>query len=427
MNKCPNGSIRSFPLKLGIQPTVPLYESADESFPLSIQWAQRTTPPVFFSVETGETDDMMITTSNKTTVRYSGVTYTMTSVQVCRPTHQNWLLGSYNPSMNLADVIITFDTERDDSSYKYITLICPLIQSADSKNSVSSPYINGLIGEDTTGPYSLRDCFPTDNSSLFVYYTTCLEGSTAGLSSQNVITCVCIDGLQLDASIFEALLEKLAPPSGPLTTFPLFNTGYLVNTIATPTVITNESEFLKYCLTTKDLLNYSALATKYKSPESVTRSDAIDAYKCVPFDPDATIVDGKISVNIETGVPLAQVNTERTNVKNQLTTNFKWIPNNTMKNILSMSLGVLFVFLLIFGSIIGVVSYNQRKPTFPTQVAPALAAHVQGTLHHQSKTNLLDNLKGSFMYTLCAIIFLLVGLGIGYTLFYKKEDTKKKT
>jgi hypothetical protein len=425
MNKCPNGSIRSFPLKLGIQPSLPLYESADESFPLSIQWAQRTTPPVFFSVETGETDDMIIT-SNKTTVRYSGVTYTLASVQICRPSHQNWLLGTYNPSMNLADVIIIFDTDRDDTSYKYITLICPLIQSPDSKSSVSSPYINGLIDEDMTGPYSLRDCFPKDNSSLFVYYTTCLEGLTAGLPSENVITCFCIDGLMLDASIFEALLEKLAPPSGPLTTFPLFNTGYLVNTIATPTVLTNDSEFLQYCLTTRDLLNYSGLASKYKSPEDVTRSDAVDAYKCVPFDPDGMIVDGKISVNIETGVPLTQVNTERANLKNQLTTNFKWIPNDTIKEIASISLGVMFVFLLIFATIIGVVSFTQGKRTFPTQVAPQLAAHVQGRLHSPSKTSLLDNLKGSFMYTICAIVFMFFGLGIGYMLFYKKEETEKK-
>jgi hypothetical protein len=115
--KCPTGAITSFPLKLGFKANQPLYDSANESFPLSIQWGQRTTPPVFFDIETGETDDVNHSSSNVTTLRYSGYDYTLSSVQITQATHSQWLLGSYNPTMNPVDVILTFTTSGDVTPY----------------------------------------------------------------------------------------------------------------------------------------------------------------------------------------------------------------------------------------------------------------------------------------------------------------------
>jgi hypothetical protein len=39
--------------------------------------------------------------------------------------------------------------------------------------------------------------------------------------------------------------------------------------------------------------------------------EATDAYKCVPFDPDTQILDGKIVIDSSSGTPLSQIQAER--------------------------------------------------------------------------------------------------------------------
>jgi hypothetical protein len=58
-------------------------------------------------------------------------------------------------------------------------------------------------------------------------------------------------------------------------------------------------------------LNYTDFVRKYPILAEGVRQDDTDAYQCVAIDPDAAVVDGKISVDINSGEVLTEVLTKR--------------------------------------------------------------------------------------------------------------------
>ena len=287
--------------------------------------------------------------------------------------------------------------------------------------SVNSPYLNGLNRTNVSGPFSLRDCFPAKDTTQFVYYTTCLAPSTADGVIHNAVTCVNIEGLYVDSSVISGLASEIAA----IGSFPVYNPEFLVHTSSKLRVLQTQSEFLQYCLTTTDLLNYAGLSAGYQDPNHVTRTDTTDAYKCVPLDPDTMIQNGQLSVDISKGIPLTAVNSQRTEIQSQLKSSFQWIVDLDLQQYMSSGIGILLVVLLILGVVLGVLSmfygnHNATPGTLP-------AAYTSRGYEYQAGVSSSHHGPGETMKR--TIFFLIVGIGlslfgflIGYMVFTPKAE-----
>jgi len=224
----------------------------------------------------------------------------------------------------------------------------------------------------------------------------------------------------VDAAVFKELATVIAP----LGTFPVYNPDFLVNASAQQRTLISHSEFLTYCLTTTDLLNYAGLSGKYANPDSMNRADSTDAYKCVPFDPDNTIVDGKISVDMTTGIPLTNIAKQRNAIQDGLKTSFKWMTDWNLERHVSTGIGIAFVVLLIFGTVLGVLSYFYGKKEegvgpYPATYTAEGYAYPKGQVQGQ---DLPEKMKQTSFYIILGVGLSLFGFLIGYAVFSKGDS-----
>jgi len=120
MASCSPGAIKSFPLDLAITVTDTLYDSVDEPVTMDIQWATRSTPPMFITPMTNcITDEVGAGNTNLTTLRFMNNNYTISAVQIITASHKNWILPNSLQSSNFEDIEITFSTTSATTPYNY--------------------------------------------------------------------------------------------------------------------------------------------------------------------------------------------------------------------------------------------------------------------------------------------------------------------
>ena len=365
--QCSSGAITSFPLQIAITATDTLYDTVSEPITMDIQWATRSTPPMFRDPKpTAVTDEVGAGNTNLTTLRYMNNNYSVLSVQLIKASHTSWITPATSQDMNLEDIIITFSATDDAVQNKYIAFVIPILRTS----TVTNPnYLTGLSDPNTSGPFSLNSCFPTNPRARFAYYSTCLSGYSGISSTRNMYVFVSTDGIQASAT----LMTKILALTGRTDTFATYSSAFTTRLTGNTTIIKTIGDFTNYVMTTTQLLNFKNFKALYPTIDTNLRQDDTSAYQCVAIDPDSAIVDGKLSVDIKTGEVLTNILAERDKVRAAANVSGSMDPGRLEKH-MGTALGVILSILLFWAVIhFTVISFKtvMSSPGLPPPEAPA--------------------------------------------------------
>jgi len=366
-------AVTSFPLNIDRTPDEATnYDSVDEPITMNFQWATRSIAPRFISSSGLIDEGSGSGATNVSTLNFNNIKYNIYSVQIAsnggnKGTHNNWIIPSSAQSQNKEDLIITFYNPNTTLTYNYIIIVLPIIRTTSSG---SDPvYLSGLSSS-TNGSYSLSSCLPQDKKALFAYYATCIDGYTDHKTPENIYVFIAVKGINVTSS----LMDKLGKKVNASGVFPTINLPFMFRFAAQMSSLNVTTEFTRYILTTRQLLNYAGISNLYKDLSINKRTDSTDAYKCIPLDPDTDISGGTISFDLESGELLKNVLAERDAARNLNSGADKNGDSETGKLVISI-IGYVFVILIFF--ILAYMAYLTYRSTAPapapTPGAPAPA------------------------------------------------------
>jgi len=154
-----------------------------------------------------------------------------------------------------------------------------------------------------------------------------------------------IDGI----SVAPALITEILENSG-MQKFGTYKPPFVSRLTNNATTIRTAGDFTNYVLTTTQLLNYNSFKQLYPTLDTTERKDNTDAYKCVPLDPDASIKNGQLTVDIEKGTVLTKVLEDRDALRASQSSKTSMDPGRIEKY-LGSALGI-FLAIIVFGCII---------------------------------------------------------------------------
>jgi hypothetical protein len=364
--QCSSGAITSFPLQIAITATDTLYDTVSEPITMDIQWATRSTPPMFRDKTTAITDEVGAGNTNLTTLRFMNNNYTVNSVQLIGASHNAWIVPPTSQSMNVEDIVITFAATDTTLQNSYITFVIPILRTS---TATSPSYLTGLSDSNTSGPFSLQSCFPANPRARFAYYSTCLSGYSGKSSTRNMYVFVSTDGIQASTTLMTKILSLTGRTSG----FGTYSSSFTTRLTGNKTIIKTIGDFTNYVMSTTQLLNFNDFKKLYPTIDTNLRQDDTSAYQCVAIDPDSAIVDGKLSVDIKTGEVLTNVLAQRNAVRASNNVAGSMDPGR-LERYMSTALGVILSILLFWAIIyFTVVSYKtvMSSPGLPPPDTPA--------------------------------------------------------
>jgi hypothetical protein len=328
---CSTSGNRSFPVNLSFTPDADLYTSVKEVFSIEFQWTNRTTPPVFTNSQKGILDEGGIGKGSVSTIRWRGLTYTLQQVQLSTPTHSGWIFDSVKRPKNKCDMILLFKTTSTTASERYIFIVIPILE--ERTLSLEPAYLRALSKQNVAGNFSLLNCLPAPGTREYVYYTTCLEPSV-----KNALVLFFYQG----CPVSKTTLDKIAADLGVTVNWP----GVSVPSdilLAAPISITRDAF--------RAAVRVSALGEAESKAPAQFEDRGTESYKCVPLDPDSSVIDNKLQINVSTGDvrPLKEILAERDALRNAVAP--KGIEPGQLENVLAASLGILLGLLLIGGGI----------------------------------------------------------------------------
>lgn len=332
-NVCPPDSIVSFPLDCTFRPTEVQYNSVLESIPpMDFTWA---------------TEKAVVEEKSLTFLHWKGNKYTNLTTQLTAPTHSKWLLASANPANNVADFIMTFQTNAETVSYKYIVIVVPLVRS-ETPPTQAQEYLRRLAEPTRSEDYTLRTMFPTSPTSMFGNYTTCLRGYSALKTPEMVSVFFSVTGLPVSTDLIDTIRTSRFPQKFP-SYIPPFMTR--LSPDQHQAVGTAKMPFQDFIQATNQFLNYANAGKQYKDVTKLIREDSLDSYQCVPLDPDRNIQDGKIKVDLDTGEVLSDVVAAREAIRAANDTKGSMEPGRLEKymgSAIGIVLAVLFFSLILY-------------------------------------------------------------------------------
>ncbi len=368
---CSTSGNRSFPVNLSFTPDTDLYTSVKEVFSIEFQWTNRTTPPIFTNTQKGILDEGGIGKGNVSTIRWRGMNYTLQQAQISTPTHTGWMFDSAKAGKNKADLVLLFKTSSTTVSERYIFIVLPLLQ--ETVLSVEPAYLRALSGQSITGTYSLLNCLPAVGSREYLYYTTCVEPS-----AKSALVLVFYQGCQVS----KVTMDKIAAQLGVTVNWPGLSMPSEI-LLSPPIAITREAF--------RAAVRVSALGEAESRAPAQFEDRGTESYKCVPLDPDSSVVDNKLQINTSTGEvrKLKEILAERDGLRKAVGP--KGIEPGQLETILAASLGILLGLFVIGG---GIYLYFYFT-TDPNVAWPSWTGQTMGVV-------------------LTAVIFTIVGILIGF-------------
>ena len=397
-------AITNFPLGLGNIPGLKtLYDSVEEPISIYLSLATSSIAPQFIDNTTGMIYNNSVTSGQipdsptQSTVRYNNTSYSLYSVQITVSTHTSWIIPTPAENINKEDLIITFYTNNQTATNKYIIIVIPLLR----KGTRNDPqYLTGLNNPTSSGEFKLSDCLPAKRSQ-FILYSSCIDGYTQHKNPINVYIFVSVVGKEVTPDLMNRLSSNNMRFKAPF--LPFMSTTSILKTIL------QNSDFTSYVQSTTHLLDYEYTSSAYGSrvsdtrPDNTssryssrvsdtrtdntnsrvsdTRSDNTSSYQCVPLDPDNDIVDGKMEIDLTNGTVLTNVLAERDAVRAasgpvEKTEEQKKKIGERMGHITGIIFGSLVVFgaIYILGKKLGWMS-----PRVPDPAAAAAAAATTAT------------------------------------------------
>jgi len=342
---CSTAGNKSFPISLGFTPTQDLYTSLTDPFPIQFNFGTRSTPPSFTNKPQGILDE----TTVSSTIRYSGVNYTLLSAQIAGATHKKWILDSTKQAKNTLDLILTFSTKNTSATNKYIFITVPLLTEAIYSSDPN--YLQGLSGQKINGPFSIQDCI--SKTASYGVYSTCLDPK-----AYSALCIVFYEGCSVSATTLNAILTTTPSVSAPAD----------VTFAPTPILLTLDAF--------KVAVRISSLTTAQTTKP--TETNTTESYKCVPLDPEASVVNGNITIDVTTGKvqPLNKILADRDAAKAALSKG--GIDPGQLELYIAIFLGILVSIALIIACIYGVLWYRGTLGSIETwpewiKEAPAVA------------------------------------------------------
>jgi hypothetical protein len=347
---CPSGAITSFPLQLAITATDTLYDSVSEPITMDFQWSSRSTPPTFYDTATSTTDEVGVGNTNLTTLRFMNNSYTIYAVQLIKPSHTSWILPSTAQANNKEDIAITFSCSNTNTPYNYLTFIIPILRTG---SSMAPSYLKGLSDPNSTGPFSIQSCFPTNANAQFAFYSTCLSGYAEKANTSNIYIFVSTSGIQVSSDLMDKIVASSGKPSG----FGSYSPPFVSRLTNVKTTVGSNEDFMNYVMTTNELLNYAKFKETYKAINETIRTDDISSYTCVAMDPDTAVVDGKLNIDLKTGeLSLADVMEQRDALRAAHGLS-KSLDPGRLEAFLGTALGIMLSVILVFVLLYFVFAY----------------------------------------------------------------------
>jgi hypothetical protein len=281
MSLCPSTGIRDFPIQNNVKVDDQLILAVQESYLVQAQWAQRSDAPKIVDQQNLFFDEgaQHSAATNQTTLRLQGNSYTLQSVQICKPQHTGFVRDADKPLVQ-AEIILSFS---GSSAEKYVFFCIPIINKSTTKPNV---YLTaGGNGRLPGGPISVGSIMPEKQG--FLCYSTCLNQVKSGQTlATNARVFVFYDGIFFNI--------------GTISNNLLLPDNITASTMAVPFTLNNEVDF-------KNFLRSSDLKTGKGDGALNQRVDATSAYKCTPLNPDLQVKDGKITIDTQKGEVLSKV------------------------------------------------------------------------------------------------------------------------
>jgi hypothetical protein len=388
MTTCNPNALQSFPIGVSIPITYDLYYSVLQPLSFDFQWGTRNTPPHFTSSTNGLLDE-----TDTSTVRYNGYTYRLESVQFTDPTHKRWIIPSDAQINNWEDIVLTFSySVLGSNSTDYLVIIVPIIrvpQAADPN------YFTSIGTTGNSQQISLKSVIPSGSSTTFAYYATCTNG-LGGNVTQNVLNIVSVDGIQV-TDLTMARIKTVFKNSTTLNSYGGYTPPLAINYSNTPTTLTTSDKFRQHVNITTNILVVPAAGS---NPNPHPVDEPLEAYKCVPFDPESQVVNGKITVDPTTGKLLSTVQANREALKNGIPNPEGLINSVIYSKYVSTALALIFT--LIIGLIVIFFFVGAA-------IGPSAIGHGPGVFHraYKSLTNVPTYLT---IGILCAFIGFMGGM-----------------
>ena len=346
---CSTAGNKSFPISLGFTPTQELYTSLTDPFPIQFNFGTRSTPPSFTNINQGLLDE----TTVSSTIRYNGVNYTLLSAQLTNPTHTKWILDTTKKTKNIVDLVLTFSTKNRSVIDKYIFITVPILN--EETYSSDPAYLQGLSGQKVNGPFSLQDCI--SKTAPYAVYSTCLN--------PNAYSAVCLVFYE-GCSVSSTTLNAIKTTTSTSTTSGGPHNPKKVTVITQPIPYTpvNAPEDVTFAptplLLTLDAFKVAVRISSLTTAQTTkpTETNPTNSYKCVPLDPEASVVKGNITIDVTTGKvqPLNKILEDRETAKAALSKG--GIDPGQLELYIAIFLGILASIVILVGGIYGFLWYR---------------------------------------------------------------------
>jgi hypothetical protein len=420
---CPTTGLYSFPIDLGFSATDSTYTGVDEDLAIDIKWASRSTPPQLSgnSVEAQQAilDEVTVTSNigGGTTLRYRGYDYKLDSVRFCKATHTKWLIPSDKRSKNKIDVILSFTVSQNanNPTVRNIVFVSPLYNVDTDTEGTRSFYFQAMTQANLSN-FSVREVLPSSDTTRFAYYSTCLEPYNNMNTPQFLLVFVAVEGVPIGPGIQAAIQELVGIDN--FNNFPNFTPTYLANSLsinrAQKILNTDAESFNNFVASSTAILNYAKLSGSYRQVRAEpTREDELDAYKCVPLDPEKDIKDGKLTINLNTGAPLSTIEQQRLATKEEGLDPKRMINPETTEVIMTIGTAVimcLFVVVVLFYAIVSIFT-KPATPVVPT-AAPSIPGPPPATAAAAAAAAIAPSAsKGSWLKRIVMWLFAILILG----------------
>jgi hypothetical protein len=314
-------------------------------------------------------------------------------VQLTDPTHKRWIIPSDAQINNWEDIVLTFSySVLGSNSTEYLVIIIPIIRVPQAADST---YLNAIGTSGATNQISLSSVIPSGRNTTFAYYATCTDG-LGGNVAQNILNVVSVDGLKV-TDVSMARIKAVFKTSTTLTNYGGYNPPIAINYSNTPTTLTTSDQFRQHVNTTTNIL---VVPSAGSSPNPTPIDEPLEAYKCVPFDPESQVVDGKITIDPSTGKLLSTVQAQRDALKQEVPNPEKFIDPAIYSKYVSTALALLFT--IIIALIVIVFSVGAA-------VGPSAVGHGPGAFHrgYKSLTHIPTYLT---IGILCAFTGFMIGM-----------------
>jgi len=241
---------------------------------------------------------------------YLNSRYTLISVQISKPLHNLWVIPLIEQRNNKEDIVLTYSNDYAvPNTPKIIIINIPIIRS--DVTTYDPQYLKFLAdpNQDTTA-VSIEDLFPkTRQNDLYAYYTICAQGFEASDPPQDVLAIIFVNGKYVSNTImnnikiqFGSTSDSYASYEAPLgLKFP-----------------PNMGSFDNQAFDKNVKHGFNLTETMVLQSGTLPQND-ISSYKCVPFDPERDVKDGKISYDPAKGVLHDFVQAEREILKAEAT------------------------------------------------------------------------------------------------------------